>query len=82
VCLGRLNTHSPCSLLETIVNAGDGFAPASSGDWYDWASATLLPAVLGGDGYVDSYNLVIGGIRLATTRSVVSSCSGLSGELG
>ncbi len=62
-----------------------GYAVTSSSDWFAWMSASFLPAALysaanalNNEGYVSTYNLMIGGIRLVTTRSNGVACSGLS----
>lgn len=75
----RSCTSHPCSLVDNIVNAGDGFYPASTEDFYAYVTDTFLPATLGSDGYIGNYNLMIGGIRLATTRSTPSQCSMITG---
>lgn len=79
-----------CSLLNNIVNAGDGFAPAAVADWYAWMQETFIPYVLpdtdaNGNtlppeqrGYFAQFGLIVGGVRLVQTRGVEANCTGLA----
>lgn len=74
-------------LLSTVVNAGDGFAPSTASDWYDFVDSTLVQAVLpwtSTDGsdlppeqlgrLANGQALIIGGVRLVQTRRAPSPC--------
>jgi hypothetical protein len=82
------------SLLAGVVNAGDGFAPASAGDWFDWVDGTLVGSVLPATDYngVDlapdrlgrlsnGLGLLLGGVRLLQTRRAAVSCPMGSSQL-
>ena len=70
------------SLFELLVQGTGsvGFAVASAADWYTWLADTLSTTILysaaNADqrGYVARYNLMVGGVRLVTARSVPSPC--------
>jgi Polycystin cation channel len=68
------------SLVTTLVT-GPGFALTTPLSFYSWLSSNLVPVAFGGGGYLDQYNLAIGGVRLVTTRSNPSTCPGLPGSL-
>lgn len=82
------------SLLAGVVNAGDGFAPSSAGDWFDWVDGTLVGSVLPATDYngVDlaparlgrlsnGLGLLLGGVRLLQTRRATVSCPMGSSQL-
>ena len=81
-------------LLGTVVQAGDGFAPGSISDWYDWVDGTLVQSVLPStapDGselppealgrLSNGLGLIIGGVRLVQTRRAATPCPLGTGEL-
>jgi len=74
------------SLFELLVQGGTGFAVASAAEWYAWLAAklTLTPLLYANAqasqrGYLAAYNLMVGGVRLVSTRSVAAPC-GLNGQ--
>ena len=75
------------SLYETLVQGGDfGYSVTSTSEWLTWLADTFLTSTLftGANpnddvvGYVSNYNLMIGGIRLVTTRGNPTSCDRLN----
>ena len=66
-------------LLNSVAYAGDGYAPSSAMEWYDWVDGTLVQGVLAGSvagpgRLANGLGLIIGGVRLVQTRRAAVTC--------
>lgn len=79
-----------CSLINDVVNAGDGFAISSPYDFYQWLQTSFIPYVLSDTddsgaalppeqcGYLGQYGLIVGGVRLVQFRAIPETCASVS----